>query len=66
MLKNPEMPYQKDGVRVADDETAEYMESWILRDYRALGYEVIRVPVFPPEERFVFIRQRLSEQGLVS
>ena len=55
------LPYQKDGVRVADDETAEYLESWILRDYSALGYQVIRVPVLPPEERVKFILERLKK-----
>ena len=59
------LPYQKDGVRVADDETAAYLESWILRDYSALGYNVVRVPVLPPKERFDFVLERLSEQGLI-
>lgn len=59
------LPYQKDGVRVADDETAEYLESWMLRDYAALGYEVIRVPVISPEERFEFVIEKLSKIGLL-
>jgi len=59
------LPYKKDGVRVADDETAEYLESWMLRDYRALGYEVIRVPVIPPEERFEFVIDKLIQEGLI-
>ena len=58
------LPFQKDGVRVADDETAAYLESWILRDYRALGYQVIEVPVLSPEGRFEFVLRKLSEQGL--
>jgi predicted ATPase len=58
------LPYQKDGVRVADDETAAYLESWTLRDYSALGYKVIRVPVLSPEERFKFVLEKLTEQGL--
>jgi len=58
------LPYQKDGVRVSDDETAAYLESWTLRDYSAIGYEVIQVPVFLPEERFEFILERIAEQGL--
>lgn len=60
------LPYQKDGVRVADDETAEYLESWMLRDYGALGYEVIRVPVISPEERFEFVIEKLIEKGLIA
>lgn len=60
------LPYQKDGVRVADDETAEFLESWMLRDYRALGYEVIRVPVISPEERFEFVVEKLIKKGLIA
>lgn len=59
------LPYQKDGVRVADDETAEYLESWMLRDYCALGYRVICVPVLSPEERVEFVLERLTQQGLI-
>lgn len=58
------LPYQKDGVRVADDETAAYLESWMLRDYSALGYKVVRVPVLPPEDRLNFVLEILSEQGV--
>ena len=60
------LPYQKDGVRVADDETAEYLESWMLRDYAALGYEVIRVPVISPEARVEFVIEKLIEKGLIA
>jgi predicted ATPase len=59
------MPYQRDGVRAGDDETATYFESWTSRDYSALGYNVVRVPVLPPEERLAFVIERLSEQGLI-
>ena len=59
------LPYQKDGVRVADDETAEYLESWILRDYSDLGYRVISVPVLSPDERLEFVLEKLNEQGLI-
>lgn len=59
------LPYKKDGVRVADDETAEYLETWMLRDYDALGYEVIRVPVISPEERFEFVIEKLIAKGLI-
>ena len=59
------LPYQKDGVREADDETAAYLESWILRDYSDLGYKVIRVPVLSPQERFEFVIENLEAQGLI-
>ena len=54
------LPYQRDGVRVADDPTAAYLESWIFRDYSALGYNVIWVPVLPPEERLAHLLERLG------
>jgi predicted ATPase len=58
-------PYQQDGVRAADDATADFLDEWIARDYRALGYGVVRVPVMSPEERLAFVLERLSEQGLI-
>ncbi len=59
------LPYQQDGVRVADDPTAAYFESWTSRDYSALGYNIVRVPVLSPEERLAFVLERLSKQGLI-
>ena len=58
-------PYQRDGVRAGDDATAAYFESWMSRDYSALGYSVVWVPVLSPEERLAFILERLSEGGLL-
>jgi predicted ATPase len=58
-------PYQQDGVRVADDALADFYETWTLRDYSALGYNVVRVPVLSPEERLAFVLERLTEQGLM-
>jgi predicted ATPase len=58
------LPYQQDGVRAGDDESAAYFDSWMERDYTALGYNVIRVPVLPPEERLAFVLEMLYEQGL--
>jgi predicted ATPase len=54
------LPYQLDDVRAGDDALAAYYESWTLRDFAALGYNVVRVPVLPPEERLAFILERLS------
>ena len=54
------LPYQLDNVRAGDDETAAYYEAWTLRDFAALGYNVVRLPVLPPEERLAFILERLS------
>ena len=59
------LPYQQDGIRGGDDTSAAYFESWMARDYAALGYEVIWVPVAPPEERLAFILEHLSGRGLL-
>ncbi len=55
------LTYQKDGIRAGDDTYAETFDLWISRDYHALGYNVIRVPVLPPGERLAFVLERLSE-----
>jgi predicted ATPase len=57
-------PFQQDGVRFEDDVTADLIEEWLVRDYSALGYEVVKVPILPPQERVAFLLDRLSEQGL--
>jgi len=57
-------PVQLDGVRIEDAAAADYLDEWHYRDYTALGYRVVRVPVLPPQERLAFVLERLSEQGL--
>jgi predicted ATPase len=57
-------PIQQDGMRFEDDATAGLIDEWLARDYSALGYDVVRVPVLPPQERLAFVLERLSEQGL--
>lgn len=59
------LPYQQDGIRGGDDTTAAYFDSWMERDYSALGYKVVRVPVLPPEERLAFVLERLSDDGWI-
>ena len=59
------LPYQRDGVRTADDAIADYYDEWIARDYSALGYNVVRVPIMSPKERLAFVLEKLSEQGLL-
>lgn len=58
-------PVQHDVIRIEDDATADLMDAWFVRDYAALGYSVVRVPVLPPEERLAFVLEKLSEQGLI-
>lgn len=54
-------PVKKDMARTEDDITAELLDEWLARDYGALGYGVIRVPVLPPEDRMAFILERRLE-----
>jgi len=59
------LPYQQDGIRGGDDTTAAYFDAWMERDYNALGYKVVRVPVLPPKERLAFVLERLSDDGWI-
>jgi len=58
-------PVEQDGVRYHNDVTADLIDEWIARDYSALGYSVVRVPVLSPQERLAFVLERLAEQGLM-
>jgi len=55
-------PVEQDGIRFHDDVTADLIEEWHARDYSALGYDVVRVPVLAPEERIAFVLGKLSAQ----
>jgi predicted ATPase len=59
------LPLELDGARIDDDVMSDYLDEWLARDYEALGYDVVRVPVLPREERLAFILDRLSEEGLL-
>jgi predicted ATPase len=59
------LPVKQDGVRIEDEAIAEFIDEWLDRDYRALGYRVVRVPVLPPPERLAFILEWISETGLI-
>ena len=59
------LPLQLNGLRFEDDAHTGFLDEWIARDYSALGYRVVRVPVMASEERFAFVLERLSEQGLL-
>jgi len=58
-------PIEQDGVRFEDDSTARFIDEWLLRDYSALGYRVVRVPVLPLKGRLTFVLAALSERGLI-
>jgi len=58
------LPLQLDGARIEDDTYTVLLDEWLVRDYSALGYRIVRVPVLSPQERLAFVLERLSEQGL--
>ena len=57
------LPFQQDGARIEADTYTVLLDEWLTRDYSALGYEVVRVPVLSSEERIAFIIEKVSEQG---
>ena len=59
------LPLQLNGLRFEDHAYIGFLDEWIARDYSALGYSVVRVPVLAPQERLAFVLERLSEQGLI-
>jgi predicted ATPase len=60
------LPFQRSKtLGLEDDATASFLDEWLARDYSALGYSVVRVPVLPPQERLEFVLDRLYEQGFV-
>jgi predicted ATPase len=48
-----------------DDAASDFLDEWLARDYYALGYSVVRVPVLSPQNRLAFVLERISEQGLI-
>jgi predicted ATPase len=52
------LPYDKDGVRDEDAANVDFLDEWLERDYRSLGYQVLRVPVLPPPERLAYVLER--------
>ena len=65
LLLDP-LPFQTDEERVAEVAAiAGHIHEWQARDYGALGYKVVRVPVLPREERLAFVLGRLSEQRFI-
>jgi predicted ATPase len=59
------LPIRLDDLRFDDEAITRFLDEWQLRDYRALGYRVVRVPVLPPEERLAWVLDRLSEGGWI-
>jgi predicted ATPase len=60
------LPFQPDDQRVEEVAAiARYTIEWLARDYSALGYRVVRVPVLSPQDRLAFVLERITEQGLI-
>ena len=54
------LPLHRDQTLGPEDNAAsDFLDEWLERDYRALGYRVVRVPVMPPEERLEFVMEHL-------
>lgn len=49
------LPFVVNHVRFEDDQTAALLDRYLQESYEGLGYDVIRVPVMPIEERATFI-----------
>jgi hypothetical protein len=60
-----QLPFELDGTRVEDDAFKALLDEWLTRDYSALGYDIVRVPVLPPQERIEFLLATLSKCGLL-
>ena len=41
-----QLPLQLDGARIDDDAYTDLLDEWLMRDYSALGYRVVRVQAF--------------------
>ncbi len=59
------LPFKQNGVRREEAAVASFLDEWLARDYSALGYRVVRVPVLPPQERLAFVIEKISEHGLL-
>lgn len=59
------LPLELDGLRFKLDAQVSFLDEWHARDYCSLGYELVRVPVLPPEERLCFLLENLSERGKI-
>jgi predicted ATPase len=42
-----------------DEQNTRFIDEWLERDYTALGYSVVRVPVYPPRERLALVQDTL-------
>ena len=55
------LPLVQDHARIEDEDTANAIDTWLERDYRALGYQPVRVPVMPVANRVALIVEHLNK-----
>jgi predicted ATPase len=55
-----QLPLILNGLRFDDDALASFTQEWHIRDYSALEYRIVHVPVLPPEKRLAFVLEHLS------
>ena len=54
------LPLDVDEIRFDDSRLVPFLDHWIADDFTTLGYDVVRVPVLPPEARLAFVLHRLE------
>ena len=54
------LPFEQDGVREEDPVVAKRIGQYIYEAYSSLGYDVVRVPVLPVEQRVAFVLEQLG------
>ena len=59
------LSHQLDGLRFEDEKISDLLDEWISRDYAALGYDPVRIPALPADERLEFLLERLSGWELI-
>ena len=60
-----QLPLEMNGARIDDMAYTDLLEEYLTRDYMALGYAIVRVPLLSPNERTEFILDQLGRQGLL-
>ena len=54
------LPLHRDQTLGPEDNAAsDFLDEWLARDYNALGYDIVRVPVLSPSERLAFMTSHL-------
>lgn len=53
------LPLERDGLRFEDQTVVTFLDEWIERDFAALAYSIIRVPVMAPKDRLAYVLERV-------